>query len=151
MKALVILAACLVTTQVNSFCQDRPENEGTPVISWDSLKAMISYPEIARRAGVQGYSDVEIQIDSSGNAEQVKVIGWNLFLNSIQEAVKKVKWYPRYFNGKPYSTTAFFEIQFQLKQIIDMPKRKILMIESDGPHGRTVETQSSTSSNSSKK
>ncbi len=45
-----------------------------------------------------------------------------------------MKWIPDMRNGKPVKTTVVFELQFQLKNYQDMPKKRIMIIESDVPN-----------------
>jgi hypothetical protein len=40
---------------------------------------------------------------------------------------------PEVQNGKPVRSTVVFELQFQLRNIQDMPKKRVLIIESDLP------------------
>ena len=103
-----------------------------PAIGWDSLKSLIAYPEIAKRAGLQGYVDVAAQIDTVGNVGEVTVCGIEIFHQPIREAVRKVKWLPEIYYGSKRSAKVFFEIQFKLKQS-EMPKRTSLLIEADEP------------------
>jgi len=130
----ILVFTLILTLHNNLLSQDKQKTDGTPIVGWDSLKSMIGYPEIAKRAGIQGFADVEVQIDSTGTAQEVNVTGgYNIFVRSIQDAVKKVKWYPSYSLGNPHRITTYFQIEFQLKQLEHMPKRKVLIIKSDIP------------------
>jgi outer membrane biosynthesis protein TonB len=134
MKKILFL---LIVGIVSTFSQtmNRPSNDpARPVIGWDSLKSMIAYPEFARRGGVQGYSDVSVDVDTAGNVSEIAVSGYGIFRKNIEDAVKKVKWLPEITNGKPKATTVLLEIQFQLKPLQDMPKRRVIVIESELPN-----------------
>lgn len=104
-----------------------------PAVGWDSLKNMIAYPEIARRAGVQGYANVSMELTETGVVESVSISGYGIFSSNIEETVKKIQWLPELQNGKPTRSTVVFELQFQLRSIQDMPKKRVLIIESDLP------------------
>lgn len=104
-----------------------------PAVGWDSLKNMIIYPEIAQRAGIQGYANVAVDLTASGTIESVSVSGYGIFSSNIEQIVKNLKWMPEVQNGKPVRSTVVFELQFQLRNIQDMPKKRVLIIESDLP------------------
>ena len=133
MRRTILIFAFLSSFYDYTMAQNRQILIGTPVVGWDSLKNLIVYPEIAKRAGVQAYVDVEVQIDSGGNAQEVKIIGHELFHRSIENTVKSVKWVSGSSVGRLSLTVTSFEIQFQLKRLVEMPKRRVLMIESDSP------------------
>ena len=125
----LLTVSCMFSQTMN-----RPANDpARPAIGWDSLKGLIAYPEIARRTGVQGYSDVSVEIDSLGNVGDVEVSGFGIFNQPVKEVVKNVKWLPELSKGKPIAATVLMEIQFQLKPMREMPKRKVIVIESELP------------------
>ena len=132
MRQLIISFFLLIALRHHAFSQDQQDNEAVPILGWDSLKKMVIYPEIARRAEFETHSNVEIQIDSAGNVGQIKITGGELFHQMIQDLVKTVKWYPAHIGGKARSTVIYFEIQFRLRQPEDNPKHRILVIERDG-------------------
>ena len=127
---ILILFLIMVSIE-SSVAQLGIRGEITPVIGWDSLKSLVQYPEIFKRAGVQGYAEVEVQYDTSGNSTNVIVVSNELFRASIVEAIKKVKWNPEVFESKRLAGSICFEIQFQLRPLESMPKRKVLIIETD--------------------
>ena len=45
----------------------------SPVIGWDSLKALMHYPLIMNRANIEGVANVELEIDSTGAITVLKV------------------------------------------------------------------------------
>ena len=112
MKNIAVLfllaVSCVFSQTVN-----RPANDpARPAIGWDSLKSLIAYPEIARRTGVQGYSDVSVEVDSLGNVGDVEVSGFGIFNQPVKEVVKNVKWLPELSKGKPKAATVLMEINF---------------------------------------
>ncbi|MHB1049525.1 MAG: energy transducer TonB [Bacteroidota bacterium] len=127
---LVLLIVSIGTAQTTSPVTDAAR----PAAGWDSLKSMITYPEIARRAGVQGYVNVSVELSETGKVESVLISGYGIFNSNVEEIVKKMKWIPEMRNGKPVKTTVVFELQFQLKNYQDMPKKRVIIIESDVPN-----------------
>ena len=107
--------------------------EASPEIGWDSLKNMIVYPEIARRAGVEDIARVNVTIDSLGNVTAVEFGGYGIFSDVVKSAIRKIKWYPETYNGQKRSSQIVFDVQFQLQNVDNYPKRRVLLIESTNP------------------
>ena len=123
MKKTIIYFIILIFIQ-KANAQYEP-TEICPVIGWDSLKALIKYPEIAKRAGVQGNVDVSIYFDSLGNIGDIKIIGYEIFYHPITEAIKNVKWSPRgSIAFHPRREYAYFTVEFKLKPY-ERPTRRI--------------------------
>ncbi len=107
--------------------------EAKPEIGWDSLKSLIVYPEIARRAGVEDIARVSVEIDSLGNVISIGFGGYGIFSNSVKSTLRKIKWIPEMYNGKKRSSEVVFDVQFQLQEKKNFPKRRVLEIESSNP------------------
>ncbi len=107
--------------------------EARPEIGWDSLKSLIVYPEIARRAGVEDIARVNIQIDALGKVVSVDFGGSGMFSNSVKSTLRKVTWIPETYDGKKRSSQVVFDVQFQLKESKNFPKHRVLLIESSNP------------------
>ena len=107
--------------------------EARPEIGWDSLKSLIVYPEIARRAGIEDIARVSVEIDSLGNVTSVDFGGYGIFSNSVKSTLQKVKWIPETYNGKMRASEVVFDVQFQLREQKKFPTRRMLMIESSNP------------------
>lgn len=103
-----------------------------PSAGWDVLKSKIAYPEIARRAGVEGTSNVAVKVDTSGNVVDIIISGYPIFNGPIEDAVKKVSWTPERDGMKVHSSSVFFDVQFQFRSSGGMQK-KVLVIEADKP------------------
>lgn len=130
MNKILIIAACIVLS-IPAFAQEG-KSESAPAAGWDAFKASIDYPEIARRAGVQGIVDVAVSFDASGKVSGVKTVGYGIFEQPIRDAVKKAKWTPqRAANGKGYDE-AYFTVEFKFKER-EMPARRVLVIERENP------------------
>ncbi len=71
---LVLLIVSIGTAQTPPMVTDAAR----PAAGWDSLKSMITYPEIARRAGVQGYVNVSVELSETGTVESVSISGYGI-------------------------------------------------------------------------
>ncbi len=129
MKSLCISILLLVSF---GYSQDALV-EAKPEIGWDSLKSLIVYPELARRAGVEDIARVSVEIDSLGNVTAIDFGGYGIFSNSVKSTLRKVKWIPETFYGKKRASEVVFDVQFQLQDKKNFPKRRMLMIESSNP------------------
>ncbi|MDP1676868.1 MAG: energy transducer TonB [Bacteroidota bacterium] len=107
--------------------------EAKPEIGWDSLKSLIVYPEIARRAGVEDIARVSVEIDSLGNVTSIDFGGYGIFGNSVKSTLRKIKWIPEMYNGQKRASQIVFDVQFQLQEKKKFPTRRMLMIESSNP------------------
>ncbi|MBI2428456.1 MAG: energy transducer TonB [Ignavibacteriales bacterium] len=133
MKRFFVIAAAIVVAVLCVTKTTYAQNEhARPAVGWDSLKSMIVYPEIARRAGVEGLSNVAVKIDASGTVVDIIISGYDIFDDAIEQAVKKISWIPEMENGKAVSTSVFFDVQFQYRNTKGTV-RKTLVIEAEKP------------------
>jgi hypothetical protein len=107
--------------------------EARPEIGWDSLKSLIVYPEIARRAGVEDIARVNVEIDTLGNVVSVDFGGSGIFSSSVKSTLRKIKWIPETFHGQKRTSQVVFDVQFQIQNTKNFPKRRMLLIESSNP------------------
>lgn len=126
------LIVSLVVLAMDCFAQGNRIHNGhaRPVIGWDSLKSAIVYPEIARRAGVEGISNVAVKLDTTGAVIDIMISGYDIFDSSIEQAIKKTRWLPEMEGGRPKPVSLFFDVQFQYKNTKG-PARRTLIIEAD--------------------
>ena len=124
--AVLVLYATVSTAQENRVHSDHAR----PAVGWDSLKGMIVYPEIARRAGVEGISNVAVKLDTTGAVIDIMISGYDIFDSSIEQAIKKTRWIPEMENGKSKPASLFFDVQFQYRNTKG-PLRRTLIIEAD--------------------
>jgi len=84
---LIVFALCanLVTAQ-------EPPKPGSPVIGWDSLASLIRYPEVPRRAGMEGAAFVFGSIDTSGSIDTVTIYAIEPFKEAVRRAIYSTKW-----------------------------------------------------------
>jgi len=74
------------------------------------------YPEIARRAGIEGVVFIQILVDKSGKVRDVKIVkGPEMFHEAAKEAAWKSVWRPAIQNQKPVAVWVAYPIRFTLK------------------------------------
>ena len=132
MKTLFVSLLLIVSF---SYSQDNLV-EAKPEIGWDSLKSLIVYPEIARRAGIEDIARVNVEIDADGNVIAVDFGGAGIFSNSVKSTLRTIKWIPETYNGKKRGSQIVFDVQFQIQDMKNFPKRRVLLIESSNPSVR---------------
>lgn len=82
------------------------------------IQSLVVYPEIARRAGIQGTVYVEAYIDETGTVRKTKIVkGIGAGCDeAAQEAVAKTKFAPGMQEGKPVKTRIAIPIRFRLAE-----------------------------------
>jgi len=109
MKAILFT---LLFTFASAIAQDYRAH---PVIGWDSLSASIRYPEILRRAGVEGAANVIAKFDSTGAIDTILVTAnHEVFRHSIEYTLRSTKWHPGMYRGKATPSAAFFNVHFYI-------------------------------------
>lgn len=99
-------------TEYLAFCDQMPE----PVGGLPEIYKLISYPEMAKRAGVEGKVYVLAFINENGGVDDVKVIkGIGAGCDEATvEAVKKSKFTIGISGGNPAKVKLSLQIQFKL-------------------------------------
>lgn len=100
--------------------EDLPE----PIGGMAAIQANVIYPEIARRAGIQGTVYVEVFIDEKGDVVKASVkqgIGAGCDESAII-AVKKTKFRPGTQRGKPVKVRLAVPIRFRLSEKGAVPR-----------------------------
>ena len=74
------------------------------------------YPELARRARVEGFVVLQAIIDKQGNVSDLEILrGLGLGLDTAaQEAVAQWKYTPTFYNGRPVDVILTVTVVFQL-------------------------------------
>lgn len=93
------------------------ENMPEPIGGIYSIQSKIKYPEIAKRAGIEGKVYVLAFIDENGNVVSAKIlkgIGAGCDETALN-AVKETKFTPGRQNGKPVKTQVSIPIMFKLQ------------------------------------
>lgn len=88
-----------------------------PIGGMYAIQSKIIYPEIAKRAGIQGKVIIQAFIDENGNVVHTKVlngIGGGCDEMAV-DAVKKTKFNPGTQNGKPVKVQVTIPILFKLQ------------------------------------
>jgi len=76
-----------------------------------------SYPELAKRARVQGIVILQVTVDETGSVGAIKIIrGHPLLSPPALEAVRQWKYSPTILNGEPVQVVATVTVNFVLSQ-----------------------------------
>jgi len=106
-------SASIIESSFYVTVQEMPE----PIGGMYSIQSKIKYPEIAKRAGIQGKVIIQAFIDENGNVVHAKVlngIGGGCDEMAV-DAVKKTKFNPGTQNGKPVKVQVTIPILFKLQ------------------------------------
>ncbi len=90
-----------------------------PIGGMAAIQNNLEYPDIARRAGIQGLVIVTIHIDTLGNVTDSKILkslGNNGCGEAARAALTKTKWEPAQFKGKPINVWVNAPVTFKLKE-----------------------------------
>jgi len=93
------------------------EEMPTPVGGISAIASKVVYPEIAKRAGIEGRVFVKALIDTNGNVIETEVIkGLGAGIDeSAQNAVKASKFTPGKIDGKPVKVQVTVPLLFKLQ------------------------------------
>lgn len=89
-----------------------------PIGGFGAIQRNLKYPEIARKAGVEGRVFVKVAIDENGNVfkwEVIKSLGNNGCDEAAIEAIRKVKWKPAMQRDRPVKVWISIPVIFKLK------------------------------------
>jgi len=89
-----------------------------PIGGFAAIQRNLQYPEIARKAGVEGRVMVHVQIDEKGNVVNTKILqslGNNGCDEAAIEAIKKVRWKPAMQRDRPVKVWVAIPVVFKLK------------------------------------
>ena len=90
----------------------------SPIGGFAAIQRWVYYPEIARKAGVEGRVYVNVLVDENGDVADTKILkslGNNGCDESAIYAIKKVKWNPAKQRSKPVSVWVGIPVVFALK------------------------------------
>ena len=89
-----------------------------PIGGFNAIQKKLVYPEIARKAGVEGRVTVQAQIDVNGDVIRTKVVQ-SLGPNGCDEAaiaaIKAVKWKPAKQRDRPVKVWIAVPVDFRLR------------------------------------
>jgi len=89
-----------------------------PIGGFGAIQSKLIYPEIARKAGVEGRVYVNVLIDEKGNVKDTKILkslGNNGCDEAAVAAIKQVKWKPAKQRDKPVKVWVGIPVVFKLK------------------------------------
>ena len=89
-----------------------------PIGGFAAIQKKLVYPEIARKAGVEGRVYVNVLIDEKGNVVNTKILkslGNNGCDEAAVAAIKAVKWKPAKQRDKPVKVWVGIPVVFKLK------------------------------------
>jgi periplasmic protein TonB len=90
----------------------------SPIGGFTAIQKKLKYPEIARKAGVEGRVYVNVLIDQKGNVVDTKILkslGNNGCDQAAMSAIKSVKWTPAKQRDKPVKVWVGIPVVFKLK------------------------------------
>ncbi len=89
-----------------------------PMGGFEAIQRNLKYPEIARKAGVEGTVFVQVLVDVKGqvvDTRVVKSLGNNGCDEAAIDAIKKVKWKPAMQRDRPVKVWISIPVRFKLK------------------------------------
>ncbi len=111
---VILLYSHLCLSQINS--------GPSPTIGWDSLKTLLKYPELARRAGLEGKAIVTVIVNSKGDFMGLNVSSESqIFADLIKHVLPDIKWNPAMKNGQAVQSTMTFPVNFILNEQYEGP------------------------------
>lgn len=128
-----IFLAIFFCCTVFAFSQNSNQQEARPKVGWDSLQRMVVYPEIARRAGVEDIARVKVEIAADGKVTNIEFAGYGIFSEAVKSVIRNTEWLPETDHNVAKASQVVFDVKFQLKDIKNFPKRRVLTIEADAP------------------
>ncbi len=90
-----------------------------PVVGYKSIQENLVYPELARKAGVEGRVMLWVKIGEDGNVLATKImksLGPNGCDEAAMEAIKKTKWNPAEKDGTPIPVWVAVPVDFRLAE-----------------------------------
>lgn len=90
-----------------------------PIGGFAAIQRNLHYPEIARRAGVEGTVIIQVLIDTKGNVIKTKIaksLGNNGCDEAAIVAIKRTKWKPALQRDKPVKVWVSIPVIFKLKE-----------------------------------
>lgn len=103
---------------INPNYRTKAEVPPTIIGGMEELQRVIRYPQLARRAGVEGIVTVRVYLDSTAKVRHARVergIGGGCDEEAV-EAVKKVKFTPAMDKGQPVHVRIFIPVEFRLSK-----------------------------------
>ncbi len=90
----------------------------SPIGGFRSIQKALKYPEIARKAGIEGRVIIQVQVSEKGkvlNTRVIKSLGHSGCDEAAVKAIKNVKWKPALQRDKPVKVWVAIPVIFRLK------------------------------------
>lgn len=90
----------------------------SPIGGFKSIQKALRYPEIARKAGIEGRVIVQVLVSEKGQVVDTRImksLGHSGCDNAAVQAIKKVKWKPALQRDKPVKVWVAIPVIFRLK------------------------------------
>lgn len=104
--------------EIFTFVEQNPEFPGGAAAMNEYLQTNIQYPEIARRAGIEGPVFVQFVVDEAGRISQAQVVR-SIGGGCDEEALRVVNampaWRPGKQNGQPVKVRYTVQVRFRLR------------------------------------
>lgn len=89
-----------------------------PIGGFQAIQKKLVYPEIARKAGIEGQVTIYAHIDEKGNVKNTRILvplGNSGCNEAAVAAIKAVKWRPAKQRDKPVAVWVSIPVKFKLK------------------------------------
>lgn len=90
----------------------------SPIGGFVAIQRALKYPEIARKAGIEGRVIIQVQVSEQGdvvNTRVIKSLGHSGCDEAAIKAIKKIKWNPALQRDKPVKVWVAIPVIFKLK------------------------------------
>ena len=101
--------------QIKFIPYDEPPN---PIGGFSAIQKKLEYPEIARKAGIEGKVIIYAKINTQGvviSTKVIKALGNSGCNEAAIKAIKAVKWKPAMQRDKPVTVWVSVPVQFKLR------------------------------------
>jgi protein TonB len=94
-----------------------PHDEApTPIGGFAAIQKALKYPDFARKAGVEGYVRVMVQIDVDGSVAKHQIVQQLVGCDEAAvKAIRSVKWKPAMQRDRPVKVWVMVPVEFRLK------------------------------------
>jgi len=99
------------------------DSNPSPVVGISKVHELIAYPEIGKRAILEGDVILSIMIDTLGNAKDMVLLkaAHAMFNETAINSLKNIKFNPGIKNGKPVEVRIAFPISFVINRKLNVP------------------------------
>ncbi len=100
-RLFLIVSICLLSVCFQQGLSSNPQSAPSPRRGWQQFSRSVKYPELANRAGLEGFVLLTVIIDSIGNARSasVRLSTDRIFDDAAIQSVRASKWIPPVVKG----------------------------------------------------